>query len=91
MVIDTHQAVGALPSVVTTKGKVYPVSSVEYFTGDDANKENKNSWSHENMHEKIGVSTDPAHPMICFADGNHRVSEMTHAGATVSKISPRVY
>lgn len=42
-------------------------------------------WDNGNMHEKVGVSHDAK--WICFGDANHRISEMTHAGLTVSAFS----
>lgn len=38
-------------------------------------------WKHGNGHEKIAIDVDKKY--LCFGDGNHRVSEITHAGLTV--------
>ena len=55
------------------------------------------AWNHGSMHEKIAISItssknknfndeniDEEDPdWVCFGDGNHRASEITHAGLAV--------
>lgn len=62
-----------LPNVVAEIG-VYMIGRFQ-FSADIA-------WNHGNGHEKIAVDTNGEY--MCFGDANHRVSEITHAGTTVS-------
>lgn len=47
-----------------------------------------NKWYNGNMHEKVGVTLTKN--WICFGDANHRISEMTHAGLTVSTFDTKI-
>lgn len=66
-----------LPDIIWGEKSIIMASNLEY--SDDNDK--KYLWS-LNAHEKIGVTFD--NKIACFADANHRHSEVSHAGIMVS-------
>lgn len=68
-----------LPNIIWGEKSIIMASNLEFV--DDNNY--KYLWN-LNAHEKIGVTID--NKIACFADANHRHSEVSHAGIMVSKL-----
>jgi hypothetical protein len=79
-----------LPTIILQNTGVYlgdgmTMASRRFATDTHAAYETDN-WRHGQSHEKIGVAlrrSDDGKYWTCVADGNHRTSEISHAGVTI--------
>jgi hypothetical protein len=62
--------------------------------GQHNQAEAEQSWNRGQSHEKIGIAlrkSDENKYWTCIADGNHRTSEISHAGATICLSSENLW